>query len=340
MKKQVYIAQLVQEDQPIDPREEGDNLGHMVCSHRGYNLGDEQSTAPYSLGGYESREDNFLLWVFSEFIEGSTTTTIPEILLPWFTTGDGVFAKYDSHDQEVWLEETLPPTIKAGIEEWMKRNLCILPLFLYDHSGITMSTAAFSCGWDSGQVGYIYLTKEKWDQGFDRDFVQEEAAKYLTGEVETYDQYLTGEVYGKLLHRVDDEDFEVSRDIKLLESTGLYDLYMADYEFSIDEYDDAEELDACWGYYGREYAEQCCKEEFPGMCLSDALGDYCENYLIKQVVQLHNGVVTCDVTKVFTLPRENTLKVIAQIPSSILHTFTVEPVAQPSVAAPKAYRYM
>jgi len=37
----------------------------------------------------------------------------------------------------------------------------ILPLFLYDHSGITMNTTGFNCNWDSGRVGFIYATAEK-----------------------------------------------------------------------------------------------------------------------------------------------------------------------------------
>lgn len=36
----------------------------------------------------------------------------------------------------------------------------VLPLYLYDHSGITMNTTGFSCPWDSGQVGWIYASKE------------------------------------------------------------------------------------------------------------------------------------------------------------------------------------
>ena len=36
-----------------------------------------------------------------------------------------------------------------------------LPLYLYDHSGITMRTTPFSCPWDSGQVGVIILEHEK-----------------------------------------------------------------------------------------------------------------------------------------------------------------------------------
>ena len=36
----------------------------------------------------------------------------------------------------------------------------ILPLYLYDHSGITISTEPFSCNWDSGQIGWAFVSKE------------------------------------------------------------------------------------------------------------------------------------------------------------------------------------
>ncbi len=34
----------------------------------------------------------------------------------------------------------------------------ILPVFLYDHSGLAMNTKGFHCPWDSGQVGFIYVS--------------------------------------------------------------------------------------------------------------------------------------------------------------------------------------
>ncbi|MCK4237452.1 MAG: hypothetical protein KAX38_10065, partial [Candidatus Krumholzibacteria bacterium] len=33
----------------------------------------------------------------------------------------------------------------------------VLPLYLLDHGGITMSTTPFSCPWDSGQIGWTYI---------------------------------------------------------------------------------------------------------------------------------------------------------------------------------------
>lgn len=59
----------------------------------------------------------------------------------------------------------------------------IQPLYLYDHSGITMSTSPFSCRWDSGQVGWIFTCEKDAKQS------------WLEGEVETYSKYLEGEVY-------------------------------------------------------------------------------------------------------------------------------------------------
>jgi len=78
------------------------------------------------------------------------------------------------------------------------KHYVILPLYLYDHSGITMSTRPFSCPWDSGQVGIIYISMEKARQewkGTDKE-VRAKALDCLLDEVKTYDQFLTGDVYG------------------------------------------------------------------------------------------------------------------------------------------------
>lgn len=96
-----------------------------------------------------------------------------------------------------------------------------LPLFLYDHSGITMSTGSFGDPWDSGQVGYIYVTRETMRKEYGKRITAkrlERAELVLRGEVETYDQFLTGQVYG----------YEVKGP-------------------------DGELADSCWGFYGLEY---------------------------------------------------------------------------------------
>jgi hypothetical protein len=75
----------------------------------------------------------------------------------------------------------------------------VLPLYLYDHSGITISTKPFSCPWDSGQIGFIFISKEKALSEYGGKIVtkklKEKLEKYLISEVKVYDKYLTGEVY-------------------------------------------------------------------------------------------------------------------------------------------------
>lgn len=94
-----------------------------------------------------------------------------------------------------------------------------LPVFMYEHSGITINTSGFSCGWDSGQVGIVYMTKaqavENWGKKIVTAKVREAAIKCLKAEIEELDNYLTGQVYG---YRVYDPE--------------------------------GEEVESCWGFFG------------------------------------------------------------------------------------------
>lgn len=107
-----------------------------------------------------------------------------------YTLGDRHDLKHD--DFNGWDE----------MERYLKEDLgalCVLPLYLYDHSGITISTHPFGCRWDSGQIGFIYTTREDIDKimGYKRLTKKKlaEIEKSLIAEVEVYDQYLTGDVW-------------------------------------------------------------------------------------------------------------------------------------------------
>lgn len=150
-----YQISIETDDYPSNPRKEWDNMAHMVCWHRHYDLGDKHD--------FDSPED---------------------------------------------------------FQEYMKENkVLVFPLYLYDHSGITISMAPFSCPWDSGQVGYIYVTyaelrKEYCTKKVTKSVI-EKATRVLRGEVEVYDAYITGEVFGWTIGNDEDEN-----------------------------------IDSCWGYYG------------------------------------------------------------------------------------------
>ena len=100
---------------------------------------------------------------------------------------------YNQNDYDSWSE------LKKAIIK--NEDVAIIkPLYLYDHSGITISTEPFSCGWDSGQVGFVIVTKkairENWSIKNVTQKYRTHAEKILDGEIETYDKELCGDVYG------------------------------------------------------------------------------------------------------------------------------------------------
>jgi len=111
--------------------------------------------------------------------------------------------EYRHEDYSGWNE------LEAQIAKDFGKNLLILPLYLMDHSGLSISTSPFSCRWDSGQIGFIVCSlkkaKEEWgmkgqltkgwdglanftlnDDGTYRT-LREAAIQYLEGEVKEYD---------------------------------------------------------------------------------------------------------------------------------------------------------
>ena len=102
------------------------------------------------------------------------------------------------------------------IHKIVGKHFLMLPLYLYDHSGITMNTSGFSCSWDSGQVGFIYVSHKKIREEYGVKAVThktkltkrpaiEVARSVLRSEVKRYDHYLTGATYGYLVERAGDD---------------------------------------------------------------------------------------------------------------------------------------
>ncbi|MEY8827218.1 hypothetical protein AB9K34_02170 [Sedimentitalea sp. XS_ASV28] len=113
------------------------------------------------------------------------------------------------------------------LQERAERNAVLLPVFLYDHSGLAMNTIGFHCPWDSSQVGYVYVTLEAVREEFGAKRVTKalraKAKDILCSEIVSYDAYLGGRVYGYVIEQ------------------------------------DGEEVDACWGFVGH-YELDCLSE--------------------------------------------------------------------------------
>ena len=114
-----------------------------------------------------------------------------------------------------------------------KTDAFSLPLYIYDHSGIGMSTDRsrypYNCPWDSSHVGYIYVTRKEVREEFGVKRISKKLAgrvlDVLRGEVAAFHQYIQGDVWGYVVG--DQEE---------------------------------EHIDSCWGYYGYDACLQEAKQ--------------------------------------------------------------------------------
>ena len=119
-------------------------------------------------------------------------------------------------------------------QEWLGENgSLVLPLILLDHSGLSISTSRewpYNCPWDAGQVGWIYATYDKIreEYGDVSPDSMDKARKLLRSEVDTYDQYLQGDVYAFSLYKVEHCDLK---------------------------HEHEEHIDGCCGFFGHVWEE-------------------------------------------------------------------------------------
>jgi len=102
-----------------------------------------------------------------------------------------------------------------------KKTHWVFPIEAYIHSGVCLAFSHVGNfpdrQWDVSQVGAIFAAKSEWR-------LSAKARKAAEGLLETWNQYLGGEVYGFVC----DDD-------------GLHE-------------------DSCWGFYGLEYCEEQARE--------------------------------------------------------------------------------
>lgn len=219
-----YTIAIERELYPLDPRQEYDHLGTMLCWHNRYNLGDVAK--PPRLGDWLADMLDELGLAYDD--DDTTFRPTTPAMKAWVAsermriTWDD-FDYYLRGDDKDCIEEAWARIYDSG-------KLLILPLYLYDHGGITMRTTSFSDPWDSGQVGFIYVktddVKQEW--GWKRLTKQrrDHIETILKNEVEEYDAYLTGDVW---VWFVNDEDDNI--------------------------------VESCGGYYGYYPAEQDAKQQ-------------------------------------------------------------------------------
>lgn len=224
-----YTLNIKIDNSPENPRE-WDNVCTMVCWHKRCSLGEKH----YYDNSDEFFEDilhNICGLKYEEFEELSTREKY----------------RLACESDKIYIQE----------------------LNAYEHGHITISTSSgypYNDRWDAGCVGFIYVTKEKalkeWggipEKNENGDFIRiphnhsdgsvtysikytpineenwKEVAEYhMDNEVETYDQYLSGDVYGFILTK------KIIKQDKCPHCGEV-----------IREYEEEVEDDSCWGFLG------------------------------------------------------------------------------------------
>lgn len=120
----------------------------------------------------------------------------------------GFHKRYNLNDTDIESQDTLEE-VEAKIHE--KYNVAIIkPLYMYEHSGIAFKTSPFGDVWDSGRLGFIFITKEKADEmGWE---TAEQLDKALEHEVEIRNKFESEYIYE--ITREDGEMCECCGNIK------------------------------------------------------------------------------------------------------------------------------
>lgn len=148
---------VIEQEQSPEDPRSWDNLGTMLCHNRFYQLGDCNTNR-------ESRKQ------------------LREIC-----------RKYGKSDEEI-DKMALAEEVQFILDQ---DDVCGLPLYITDHSGISMQTYRFDA-WDSSFVGLIFVEKDfylaqtclKDEEGW-----KEKAKETLKSEVKIYSDFLEGNVY-------------------------------------------------------------------------------------------------------------------------------------------------
>lgn len=89
-----------------------------------------------------------------------------------------------------------------------QRDIIAHNVYLYDHSGLALSTGPFSCSWDSGPLGFIYETRENIRKEFGIKRIspklEQQILDRLRDEIQLLEHWANGSVYGFTIPDLDE----------------------------------------------------------------------------------------------------------------------------------------
>ena len=193
--KDPYVLTVQPDDFFPNPRREEENFGTMICFHRRYDLGDK----------HEFKDSDDLIHYL--FIRSSGESEIGQKEYLY----ERLMERMEDEAEGVLPSASQIKATNDYLMSEIQKGYVVLPVYLLDHSGLTMSTTDFNDRWDSGQVGIIFVSFDKIREEMEvsriTPSIKEKAEQMLRDEVELYDAYLRGECYcydlykdGKLEH--------------------------------------------------------------------------------------------------------------------------------------------
>lgn len=156
-------ARFVEVNHHDSPQDELEGRFHVATWHRRYVLGTEQ---PAHL------PNDFILNKIKE-VSTKDYRACERKIIQQNTIGDGEAGK----------------AVQQFIHDTFSKHYYHEPLFMYDHSGISISTSPFSCQWDSGRIGMIYERKADAAHRYDHKRANPALHKKWTKEVNSYIEY-------------------------------------------------------------------------------------------------------------------------------------------------------
>lgn len=223
---------------PMNPRKDMDNLGYLVADHRHYDLGDEDAKSELAAKLQDIADEDIDDEVVDCYDCGGSGESEDGEEVCNYCGGEGEI------DNPRYVDTSDGPGLWSGLVKLDPNEEAIfrLPVYMYEHGGITLKTTPFSCSWDSGQLGFIWMTFKSAKEelgGHDGtlESVRAAAHRILKAEIEVYDQYVTGEVYGYVV-----EKLMPCPDDWSIEEWAEHDCHW-------------DEEDSCWGFFGMDLIE-------------------------------------------------------------------------------------
>lgn len=232
-----YALLVVNDSDPLNPRVDCNTLGRMVCWHSRYQLGDPHDydepkgfLSDLYRRSIHDHGRNLVAHLKNHqaqgaYLEYNRSTHEWDLYVRnwWKTVLGGSEPDWEVvqsvpnsqlNDSSLFFDDMLDALTVSDLAKLLEQleDVVLLPLYLYDHTIQSMSTTSFlgraqHAEWDSGQVGYIYASRDAIEKEYGavtKDSIAQ-AEEVLTGEVSSFDCYLRGECYGFRLYEMGEE---------------------------------------------------------------------------------------------------------------------------------------